>query len=250
MSKAKDFNTPSAPFITGQKCTGSQITSQGFSTVGGGCLAPSAMGAHPSNSAKIVVFSRAVCRLAAKAQGHTLLPFPPGSVGCITPPQCKAQVCKVLVIFGPRVSNNIPGPSANDGASAGAGWSWLAPAAQIRPSQSMGVSPGLAQYLSPDLLHQGSKSCCGGRQVLCPHGHALLFSLDYWCQEGRESSSLSPGPQGRGSGSASFQISPIWKDIPIIITHGTIDFYQVYRSSFQQPPPALFSFCNDLGLEF
>lgn len=65
MAKAKDFNTLSALFITGWKCTGSQIASQGCGSAGEGCLAPRATGAGPSNSAKITVFSRVVCRLAA-----------------------------------------------------------------------------------------------------------------------------------------------------------------------------------------
>lgn len=41
-------------------------------------------------------------------------------------------------------------------------------------------------------------------------------------------------------------------DIPILIitTHGTVDFNQVYGSSFQQPPSGLFNFYNDLGLKF
>lgn len=37
--------------------------------------------------------------------------------------------------------------------------------------------------------------------------HALLFHLDYWCQEGMESSSFSPCPEGRACKTTSFQIS-------------------------------------------
>lgn len=50
MAKAKDFNTLSAAFIIGQKCTASQITCQGCSSAGKSCLAPMAVGAGPFNS--------------------------------------------------------------------------------------------------------------------------------------------------------------------------------------------------------
>ena len=91
------------------------------------------------------------------------------------------QICKGLGIFGPVVSN-IPGPDANDGASAGVRWRWLGPAVQIRASPSTGVSPALPRCLS--------LSSINWRRVLCPCGRALLFGLNYCCQEGRESSSL------------------------------------------------------------
>lgn len=89
-----------------------QITSQGCGSVGRGCLAPGAMGAGPSNSAKMTGFSRAIFRLAAEAQGHALSPL--RSVQCIVLPQHKVQVHKRPVMFGLTVANNIPGPNASD----------------------------------------------------------------------------------------------------------------------------------------
>ena len=113
---------------------------------------------------------------------------PPQSAGWIVCPQRKAQVHKGPVIFGPAVPNNIPGSNANNHASAGVRGSWLAPAIQIHASQSTGVSPALARYLSSRSLNSRAVNplvVVEGGGFCAPAGTLCCSSLDYWCQEGR-----------------------------------------------------------------
>ena len=136
------------------------------------------------------------------------------SVGCIVHPQRKVQVHKGLVIFGPTVSNSIPRPNVSGRSSAGVRWSWLDLAVQIRASQSTGVSPGLAPYLSSRSLN----SRVVNRQVVVVEGGGFCAPEGALCCSvlitgakragGREPSSLSPCPEGRVYRSACFQISP------------------------------------------
>lgn len=93
----------------GQKCTGSQITSEGHSSAGRrGLSAPGAIAASPSNVAKIAVFcgGGGRYRLAAEAQG-LVLSLPP-SVGWIVRPQHR-QSCRQGRAHTPREAQGAQG---------------------------------------------------------------------------------------------------------------------------------------------
>lgn len=116
-----------------------------------------------------------------------------------------AQIHKGLGIFGPVVSST-PRLDANGGALVGLRWKWLGPAVQIRVSPSTGVSPGLAQCLSPDQLI--------GDEFCAPVGTLCCSTLIMAAKRARNHPRYYP---------------PVcsFPDIPIIIIHSTMNLNRV-----------------------
>lgn len=199
--------------------------------------------AGPSSSAEIGVFRKAACRLADEVHCHALAQS--GSAGCKACCQHKTQV-QGFLIFGPAVSKNITEPNANDQASVGVRWSWLALAVQICDRKAKSVSLGLVWYLPYRPLN--SKTVNPPVAVLRGGGVcALLFGLDYWCQNWGTGSR-----EGRRDNHPSYHLALRRTDqyliphIPnlIVTTQATIDFNWINHSGFQLPSLVPFCICN------